>query len=207
MRNQNEDRRWRMENRIYAPQMMPSSILHPPSSLHISITNRQRTRKVSSRLLEKITADLLAELKIKNAELGINLVVAPEMTTLNETFLRHAGSTDVITFDYSVQTTGARAARLREAKTRTRERATRASLQGEIFICVDEAILQARKYGTRWESEIVRYVIHGVLHLLGHDDRRTAARRRMKREENLLLRLISRRFSLAQPGRAVKLVA
>ena len=186
---------------------MPSSILHPPSSLHISITNRQRTRKVSSRLLEKITADLLAELKIKNAELGINLVVAPEMTTLNETFLRHAGSTDVITFDYSVQTTGARAARLREAKTRTRERATRASLQGEIFICVDEAILQARKYGTRWESEIVRYVIHGVLHLLGHDDRRTAARRRMKREENLLLRLISRRFSLAQPGRAVKLVA
>jgi len=158
--------------------------------MNVVIVNRQRTQKINSRLLKNITASLLAELKIKNAELGINLVAATEMTLINETFLRHKGSTDVITFDYA----GARAARPSEAKTRTRGRAARAPLSGEIFTCVDEAILQARKYGTRWESEIIRYVIHGILHLLGHDDSRPAARRRMKREENRLLRRLAGKF-------------
>ena len=51
---------------------------------------------------------------------------------------------------------------------------TRATLHGEIFICVDEAVLQARKFRTSWQSEIVRYLVHGVLHLLGHDDSRPA---------------------------------
>ena len=50
----------------------------------------------------------------------------------------------------------------------------RRPLHGEIFICVDEAVWQARKFRTSWQSEIVRYLVHGVLHLLGHDDSRPA---------------------------------
>ena len=42
-------------------------------------------------------------------------------------------------------------------------------LHGEIFICVDEAIPQAKEFRTSWQSEIVRYIVHGVLHLLGHE--------------------------------------
>ena len=64
-------------------------------------------------------------------------------------------------------------------------------LHGEIFVCVDEAVLQARKFGTSWQSEIVRYIVHGVLHLLGFDDSSAGARRKMKREEN---RLVARTF-------------
>jgi rRNA maturation RNase YbeY len=56
-------------------------------------------------------------------------------------------------------------------------------MHGELFICVDEAVLQAKKFKTSWQSEIVRYLVHGVLHLLGHDDFKPA-RRKMKREEN-----------------------
>jgi len=44
---------------------------------------------------------LLAELEIQKTEIGICLVDAPEMTQLNETFLKHKGSTDVIAFDYA----------------------------------------------------------------------------------------------------------
>ena len=73
------------------------------------------------------------------------------------------------------------------------------------FICVDEAVFQARKFGTSWQSETVRYVVHGVLHLLGHDDLRAAARCKMKREENRLLRELSRRFSLAQLANNLKI--
>jgi probable rRNA maturation factor len=161
--------------------------------MNVVIVNRQRTRKINSRRLKEITEALLADLKIKQAELGINLVAAREMTLINKTFLQHEGSTDVITFDYLSAERGVRSAEL--------------NLHGEIFVCVDEAVLQAGKFKTRWQSEVARYVVHGVLHLLGHDDSRPAARHKMKREENRLLRGFSKRFSLAQLGRATKLAA
>lgn len=161
--------------------------------MNVVIANPQRTRKTNPRLLKEIAEALLTNLKIEEAELGINLVAAREMTLINETFLRHEGSTDVITFDYLEKRKG--------------ESGRRKLLQGEIFICVDEAVLQARKFGVDWQSEIVRYAVHGVLHLLGHDDSRPAGRRKMKREENRLLRRLSRRFSLAQLARRIKLSA
>ena len=161
--------------------------------MKIAIVNRQGARKINARMLKEIMEALLADLKIEEAELGINLVAAREMTLINETFLRHEGSTDVITFDYSNAECGVRSAEL--------------NLHGEIFVCVDEAVLQAIKFKTTWQSEIVRYLVHGVLHLLGHDDRDTAARRKMKREENCRLAGLSRKFSLAQIGGASKLRA
>jgi probable rRNA maturation factor len=159
--------------------------------MKIAIVNRQGARKINARMLKEIMEALLADLKIEEAELGINLVAAREMTLINETFLRHEGSTDVITFDYSNAECGVRSAEL--------------NLHGEIFVCVDEAVLQAIKFKTTWQSEIVRYLVHGVLHLLGHDDRHADARRKMKREENRLLRELSEKFSLAQIGGASKL--
>ena len=69
----------------------------------IVIANRQRTKKINScSLLEKNHARrCCVELKIDTeAELGINLVGAKEMARVNWNFLRHEGSTDVITFDY-----------------------------------------------------------------------------------------------------------
>lgn len=159
--------------------------------MSIVIANRQRTRKINTRLLRQITRELLAELKVSEAKLGINLVAAREMTLVNEAFLKHTGSTDVITFDYLKPEAGIRNPELQ--------------LYGELFICVDDAIAQAKDFKKTWQSEIVRYIVHGVLHLLGHDDRRVAVRRKMKREENRLLRRISKKFSLAQISSASKL--
>jgi probable rRNA maturation factor len=153
--------------------------------MNIVIANRQRRKKIDARLLKRIVAGLLEELKIGEAEIGINLVGAREMTLVNETFLKHTGSTDVITFDYGEN---ARLARTLAPP----------KLSGEIFISVDDAIRQAKEFKTSWQSEIVRYVVHGVLHLLGHDDRRIAVRRKMKRGENRLSRKLSARFALSK---------
>jgi len=161
--------------------------------MNIIIANRQRTKKINTRLLKQIAAELLSELEIEVAELGINLVGAREMTLVNETFLQHEGSTDVITFDHVEK---------RKTKSKKQE-----NLHGELFICVDEAILQAKAFKTNWQSETVRYVVHGVLHLLGHDDLKSALRRKMKREENRLVRLLAKRFSLAQLAGASKIGA
>jgi probable rRNA maturation factor len=172
---------------------MPFSILHPPSSLVLSVANRQRTKKINSRLLKEIAAALFAELKIAEAELGIALVGTREMARVNWQFLQHQGSTDVITFDH------------RDEALRITHRASR--IHGELFVCVDDAVAQAKTFKTNWQSEVVRYVIHGVLHLLNHDDLQPAARRKMKRAENRLLRRLAKRFSLAQLSRAAKIKA
>jgi ssRNA-specific RNase YbeY (16S rRNA maturation enzyme) len=42
--------------------------------------------------------------------------------------------------------------------------------------------------------ELARYLVHGILHLRGYDDRRPAARREMKKEENRVLKALSRRL-------------
>ena len=165
--------------------------------MNVVLANRQRTRKINRRLLKQIAAALLADLKVEAAELGIHLVAAPEIIRLNEQFLRHAGPTDVIAFDHSDSR--------RDPGHRPKTPGPRRQLYGEIFICVDEAVLQARKFRASWQSEITRYLVHGVLHLLGHDDSRPAERHKMKRAENRRLRELSRRFSLAHLARPGKL--
>ena len=161
----------------------------------VVFANRQRTRKINLRLLKQMVEALLADLEITKAELELNLVTAPAITRLNEKFLHHKGPTDVIAFDY--RTEGRAGSSLPAVKPGAM-RTSRPTLHGEIFICVDEAVLQAHKFGTSWQSEVIRYLIHGVLHLLGHDDLRVVARRRMKREENRLLGEITRRFPLSK---------
>jgi probable rRNA maturation factor len=56
---------------------------------------------------------------------------------------------------------------------------------------VPEAVRQAAEFGTTWEAELLRYVIHGILHLRGYDDLEPAKRRVMKREENRLVRKLA----------------
>ncbi len=153
------------------------------------LRNRQRTRSVDLRQLRRMLRDLLSRLlELENFDLAVHIVNAQEMTRLNETYLQHAGSTDVITFDYS----GAGAT---------------GPLVGEIFVCVDEALIQARRFRTTWPAELARYIIHGVLHLLGQDDLQPAARRRMKKEEGRLLKELGRRFRLSKLERRPTLLA
>ena len=159
--------------------------------MNVVIANRQRVKKINSRLLKQVIGELFSELKIADAELGIHLVGAKEMAQVNWSFLQHEGSTDVITFDH--------------AEKRKAESGKRKQLHGELFICVDDAIAQAKEFKTNWQSEVVRYVVHGVLHLLGYDDLKPHQRRVMKREENRLVRLLAKKFSFAQLARAAKL--
>lgn len=161
--------------------------------MNLVIANRQRTKKINTRVLKEIVSGLFGELKITEAELGINLVGAREMTLVNETFLQHEGSTDVITFDHTEK---------RRAKGGKRK-----LIHGELFVCVDDAIKQAKEFQTNWQLEVVRYIVHGVLHLLGYDDMKPLLRREMKREENRLVRQLAKRFSLAQLSRTAKLKA
>ncbi|HWN94992.1 MAG TPA: rRNA maturation RNase YbeY [Methylomirabilota bacterium] len=155
-------------------------------------------------LLRRITRHLLeTEFGVEQCELGIQFVSSDEMARVNQKFLQHEGSTDVITFDHTASgvppSNPAYHGGPREhdgAETGIQ------MLHGEIFISVADAVKQAREFGTTWQSEIVRYVIHGLLHLRGFDDLQPAQRRVMKREENRLLRVVESRFTLRELARA-----
>ena len=73
-------------------------------------------------------------------------------------------------------------------------------VHGECFISVADAVDQAQAFRTTWTEEVVRYVIHGILHLRGYDDLEPALRRSMKREENRWVRWVgSRHHELEMP--------
>ncbi len=110
--------------------------------------------------------DVLSE-QNQTGEVAVHWVGTRGSARMNFQFLQHTGPTDIITFDQG---------------------STRECLRGELFICVQEAVRQAREFGTTWHQEIRRYVIHGLLHLRGFDDQDPRSRRRMKQEEGRLLR-------------------
>jgi probable rRNA maturation factor len=158
--------------------------MNAPRASAVTIANRQRSKTIAVRHLKQVATAILAHLHIEDAQLGIHLVSAREMARVNWQFLQHEGPTDVITFDHGDATP---------------EPSLRApGLYGELFICVDVAILQAAQFKTSWQSELIRYIVHGILHLRGYDDLTTVGRRRMKRQENRLVRLTEKQMPLRQ---------
>lgn len=154
----------------------------------LRVRNQQHARPINGALVRSLTRHLLEErLNLTGYELSIHFISARRMAEINRQYLQHPGSTDVITFDY------------REGYEGIQER--EAELSGEIFISVEDATRQACEFKTTWQEEIARYVIHGVLHLLGYDDLASGDRREMKREENRLLREISTGFDLRKVAR------
>jgi probable rRNA maturation factor len=165
----------------------------------LSIRNRQCTRRVDLRLLRQITIFCLKEIFGESQfELGIHLVGAEEMAAVNEKFLQHSGSTDVITFDYSEGRAGC--PQPADGAMRT----SRPTLHGEIFISIDDAVSQSKEFKATWQSELVRYVVHGILHLRGFDDLNLVARKKMKREENRVVDELTRLFPLSKLQRSSK---
>lgn len=84
---------------------------------------------------------------------------------VNRRFLGHDFYTDVITFDYSGQNV----------------------ISGDIFISLERIYANSEQLGTRFEEELLRIIIHGVLHLTGQDDKTPESRAVMTEKENLAL--------------------
>lgn len=146
----------------------------------LSIRNRQKVCPIDTRLLRRLISHALGSIdSISSHELCFHLVDAPEMARVNQQYLEHEGSTDVITFDHQ-------------------EDPDADHLYGEIFICLADAVKQARQFRTTWQSELTRYAVHGILHLCGYDDLNENDRKEMKQAENRFLRKLATEFNLSE---------
>ena len=87
---------------------------------------------------------------------------------INRQYLGHDYYTDIITFD-------------------SREDPSSLRLDGDIFISVDTVRANGVEYGEGFEREMMRVIVHGLLHLCGLDDRTKAQQQQMREAENAAL--------------------
>lgn len=101
-------------------------------------------------------------------EIGIRLSDDAELRSLNRAWRGIDRATDVLSFPYE----GERDQRV----------------WGDLVISIERALEQARRYRVSPGRELARLVIHGTLHLVGHDHHRVAERVRMRRAEERAMR-------------------
>ena len=92
----------------------------------------------------------------------------PKIIEVNRRFLNHDYFTDIITFDYS------------------RGR----MVSGDMFISLDTVLSNSELVGATYQRELLRVIIHGVLHLCGINDKGPGEREIMENFENQALVLL-----------------
>lgn len=107
-------------------------------------------------------------LKTPLREFSVALVDDREMSRVHGEFLDDPTTTDVVTFPLEVNDRGE-------------------VTEGEVVICVPEAMRCARQRGHRTRNELLLYAIHGMLHLSGYDDTTKREFQRMHAREDEIL--------------------
>lgn len=125
--------------------------------------------------VEEFAAAVITLLELPVSALGIIFVDDPFLCRLHEQYLDDPAPTDIMTFDLSEPDSEV--------------------IEAELYISMERARDQAKSFSVRLEEEIARLVIHGLLHLQGLDDREAEERRRMRSEENRILRQFQGRLN------------
>ncbi len=131
--------------------------------------NDVRRSGVDRHALVATARRLLGAVGEKESALSLTLVGDDAIRTLNREYRGKDRSTDVLSFSLEAP---------------ARRRAER--LLGDVVISVDTARRQAQEYDATLQREIYRLLIHGLLHLIGHDHVAAAERRVMQKEERRL---------------------
>ncbi len=103
----------------------------------------------------------------KTGDISVIFCSDKYLLDINRKFLQHDYFTDIITFDYCEGSL----------------------VSGDLFISVDSVKDNAQEYGTEFNDELNRVIVHGVLHLLGYDDHTDAQTKQMREKENEYLAL------------------
>lgn len=133
--------------------------------------------------LEQNAARVVEALSMRG-EVRVRLVRDEAMAAAHKRYKGIDGPTDVLTFDLSDPG---------------------GVLDIDLLVCVDEAQRQSEELGHEVRSEVLLYIVHGVLHCMGHDDHDPGEARRMHEAEDALLEAIGvgAVFAPVREGRAI----
>ncbi len=131
-----------------------------------------RSPIAGARLAEAARAVLRAE-RVRNALVSVTLIDRRAVARINRKHLGHRGATDVISFSFARASKGD-------------------AVIGDIYIAPEVARENAAARGVPVREELLRLVVHGVLHVLGHDHPEGPTRERSamwQRQERIVRRL------------------
>jgi len=142
----------------------------------ITVSPLASAQEVTSRQIIRAVRAALRDREVH----ALNVAVVDDGTiaAINQRYLDKAEPTDVLSFDL-------------------RDDPQDGAIEGEIVISAETARRQADDLGIGTDEEILRYVIHGTLHLMGYDDAGSADKRRMGLEEDKILAGLT---SASSPG-------
>jgi probable rRNA maturation factor len=122
----------------------------------------QQSRPVDLSALVRAVRSVIGEQGVPAAEISLAVVDDATIHELNRRYLRHDYATDVLSFLLSEQDE---------------------LLEGEVIVSADTAAAAADRFGWTLDNELLLYVIHGALHLVGFDDQDADSRAEMRRRE------------------------
>lgn len=137
--------------------------------MKITLFNTQKDLKISKSVIQRALISALYFKKIECDEVVVHLVTDLKMRRLHKEFFNDDTSTDCISFPFDA-----------DSKTGYK-------ILGEIFICPKTALDYVKKKGGNAEKEVILYLIHGFLHLIGYDDLNGKEKKKMRAEEKKLL--------------------
>ena len=138
----------------------------------VAVTNAQRDAPVDTTRMARLARRAVRQLRVcPSGELAITFISSRRMRALNRRFCHHDWVTDVLSFRYEGE-----------------------PVAGDILIAPAAARAYARQHGIPYAEELSRYVVHGLLHWLGHEDRTPAQQRKMRALEDRLLASCGRRL-------------
>lgn len=148
------------------------SAKHPNQQILIS-SSQSAMRLPRKKITQLVIFVAKAEgLKVDLADIAV--VSARQIAAMNRQYLGHRGSTDVISFD------------LTEAGAK--------GLSCQIIVCGDVAVTQALKLSCSRQRELMLYVVHGLLHVIGYDDTTAPDAAKMHaRQEQLLEKFLTKK--------------
>ena len=138
-----------------------------PRKNQVVVENLQSRIRLRQKAIVSATRKVLARLGYRKTTLSLVFVSDRKIKQLNQRFLRHNWPTDVLAFP------------LKEK-----------DYLGEVIISPERARVQAKAYETPFGEELFRYICHGVLHLSGYSDKLEREKRRMRRAEDKLIKLV-----------------
>lgn len=141
-------------------------------SIHIFYDNTSY-RIRSWRKVVKILQEVITKEKRISGDLNFIITNDEYLRKINVQFLEHDYFTDVITFNYN----------------------HRNVVNGEIYVSVDTIRINAINYKVSLNSEIKRVVIHGVLHLVGYNDKTDEEKRIMRKKEDYWLEQLREKYN------------
>jgi len=138
-----------------------------PFRPRILVSSTQRKLQVPSGRIRRLVLFVASSERRPVECIDVAVVGRRRMASLNGRYLGRRGPTDVLSFDLGPSPAG--------------------GICAQIVVCSDVAICQGRVAGHAAAKELLLYVTHGLLHVMGYDDHTPAQAGRMRSRENRLL--------------------